>query len=152
MQETGITSDIQRFSERCLSAISNGSVDLFNVAEHGDFWSGNIVYDDTKFFPMLSSGDFFVIDWRGARLDGYAGIDMARYCISSYGAKGGGAGNVLEAYKASLNISDFQLSLFCMASMGRLGMHLEQFPKDRYIQLVKSVFGFLGVHEQLPAQ
>lgn len=151
-QETEMPSGIRDFSRYCLSAISDGSVDLFTVVEHGDFWSGNIVYDDVGFFPMISSGDFFVIDWRGSRLDGYAGIDIVRYGISSYGTKNRGAGKLLKMYKAAMNISDLQLSLFCMASMGRLGMNLDQFPKGRYIKLVESVFGFLKAHEQVPAK
>jgi hypothetical protein len=148
IDDTDMPGEIRAFARTCCKAVRDGSVDLCTVVEHGDFWIGNILYPRSKlrFLGALQT-DFFVIDWGGSRMAGYAGIDIVRYCISAFRPGSSFSESQVQAYMSTLGLSRFQLALFCVSSLGALGLNLDQFPKARYLELSESVFGFLKSYE-----
>lgn len=139
--------NIREFSEHCISKALDCSSTLFTVAEHGDFWSGNVLFRRTlprNLSPFL--GDFVVIDWRGSNIRGYPCSDLVRYCLSCYRPKSIHVGNALRNYNASLEIENFQVGIYLLASVGRLGLNLDQMPRDLYLVLCERIFSLMGAH------
>ena len=114
---------------------------LFTVALHGDFWIGNVLFEPGA-LPGVTSG-FRVIDWGGARMDGYAGIDLLRFCNSCFRPGARQTEVLMTRYLDGLGIGGQTGSLYPLASMGQLGLNLDQFPKPRYVDMVTRIFDIL---------
>lgn len=138
-QDPDLDHDIRTSAKTAHAALDAHPVML--VAEHGDFWSGNVLLSQGSVpgFPA----DFHVIDWGGARTDGYPCIDLLRYAMSLYRPGTRQPGQLLRSYMDRLNIPDAQGALYPMAAMGYLGQNLDQFPRARYLDLVRRVHGTL---------
>ncbi len=145
--DSDMPSEIKRYVEKDLSEALREGLGLFTVAEHGDFWTGNVLFR-RQLAPIISPfmGDFRVIDWRGSNTHGYPCCDLVRYCLSFYRPGSKSAGSAIRKYNSMLEISEVHFGLYIFASLGRLGMNLDQFPKDRYIALCKKYFEFIKFH------
>ena len=143
-----LSSGLVQGDDECPGIGSFGySSTLFTVAEHGDFWTGNVLFRRTlprNLSPFI--GDFVVIDWRGSNIRGYPCSDLVRYCLSCYPPQSIHVGNALRNYNASLEIENFQVGIYLLASVGRLGLNLDQFPRDRYLVLCERIFNLMGAH------
>lgn len=120
--------------------------------EHGDFWTGNILFERSA-IPALSPfvQDFRVIDWAGSKANGYPGIDAVRFLLSAFGPGRYSVG-ALRGYCERASLSPGDLAVSCLSALGQLGSQLNQFPKERYIVLVTRVHDFLqkgGFTEQI---
>ncbi|MCB1339078.1 MAG: phosphotransferase [Maritimibacter sp.] len=120
---------------------------LFTVVEHTDLWLGNMFFarGAGQRWPRLM-GDFYVVDWRGARTDGYPAADLLRYCQSIFLHGGSRPGMLLRDYGRHLGIDAFEMGLYVLLSIGRLGMNLDQFPRAKYIELSSDLFEFMKLH------
>ena len=146
-QDEDISKDVRYYTKDVLKRIETERPKLFTVAQHGDFWVENILFErrileDVN--PFL--GDFSVIDWRGMRLDGYPFMDLARFCLSLY--KVGAPQNevILREYREHLCVPEDDVGVYIMLSLGRLGAELDQFPKESYCAMCDTVFGFIRKH------
>lgn len=139
-----LSSSFRRFADACSKRVLERRPDLFTVVQHGDFWLGNVMFQRTR-LPGLNPtlGDFRVIDWRGARLDGYPCADAIRLVSSLYRANSSKSFRFMNQYLAHLEISDFNMAIYCLLSLGQLAENLDQFPKGRYCQLCEETFNFL---------
>jgi hypothetical protein len=114
-----------------LTMVKAQDAELISVAEHGDLWIGNILLEQ-----RLLNKTFFVIDWRGSRLDGYPFVDLLRLCMS-IGVRNLKARSLFERYAADAALSGIDPALHCLAALGRIGLNLDQFPKAGYLDLVE---------------
>ncbi len=139
--------EIRAFADLCGVFVSKNQPDLFTVVEHGDFWIGNVLFQ-RRFIPDLNPllGEFSVIDWRGSRTDGYPCIDLVRFCSSIFRNGSSKTDSLISSYIGGLQISKFEMSIYCILSLGRLRADLDQFPKDRFYFLCERVFEFLQAH------
>lgn len=105
-------------------------------------------YFSDGFIPDLNPllGEFSVIDWRGSRTNGYPCVDLARFCSSIYRNGSSKTDNLISSYIGGLGISKFEMSIYCLLSIGRLGANLDQFPKERFNSLCERLFEFLQAH------
>lgn len=135
---------IRKFAETYLSIDIRKKFQLFTSVHHGDFWSGNILAKrgSVPGFGFLS-GEFRIIDWGTARLDGYPCIDIIRFA-TSLSRKTNTAGQFVHQYANATAISREEVGIYAMASLGRLGLELDQFPKPRFLAMTEWVFDFLG--------
>lgn len=147
LEDSDAPEDFRALAGQCLDFVSSADRDFFTTVEHGDFWIGNVLFE-RKMFSGLSPilGDFFVIDWRGARLDGYPCKDVVRFCRSLYGAESPRSGALVKSYREALGLCPFEMGLYCILSLGRLGANLEFFPRPRYYALVQETILFLRAH------
>lgn len=132
----------------CLHYVTETRRELFTTVEHTDLWLGNVMFGrgaGEGRRPGLM-GNFYVVDWRGARLDGYPAADLVRFCESIFIHGGSRPGTLLREYGRRVGIGPYEMGLYVLLSLGRLGMELDQFPRDRYIALSVAVFEFMKRH------
>jgi len=146
-EESKLPNAIRKFSETYLSADIGTRFQLFTTVHHGDFWSGNILSTRGAFpgFGFLT-GDFRIIDWGTARLDGFPCIDIIRFANSS-NRNTKAAGQIVRNYADAIEISHEEVALYAMASLGRLGLDRDQFPKSRFLAMTERIFDFLCVND-----
>ena len=150
--DTKAASDIRSFAERAVALLERrddrtGQIAPFTTIEHGDFWVGNVLFDRRR-WPGASAlfGGFHLIDWRGVRMDGYPCADVVRLCYSLWGAQSKRCGPLLAKYRRRLGLTEFEMSLYTVLSLGRLGMNLDHFPPERYAALSNNLFALLGTN------
>lgn len=146
--DTEAPKNIRSFSNTCLDYVGKARPNLFTVLEHGDFWIGNVLFEKPA-FPLVSPflGDLNVIDWGGSYDNGYPCADLVRFCSSIYRKKSSDVDRFILRYTTSLNISNFEMGVYCMLSLGKLRMNLELFPKDRYYFKCQKVIKFLDTYK-----
>jgi hypothetical protein len=76
-------------------------------------------------------------------MDGYAGIDLLRFCNSCFRPGARQTEVLMTRYLDGLGIGGQTGSLYPLASMGQLGLNLDQFPKPRYVDMVTRIFDIL---------
>ena len=57
-----------------------------------------------------------------------------------------GAGPLLAKYRRRLGMTEFEMSLYTVLCVGRLGMTRVHFPPERYAALSNNLFALLGTH------
>ena len=123
--------------------ISAGRVRAVTCLQHGDFWTGNILFERSAvraLSPFMQ--EFRVIDWAGSKADGYPGIDAVRFLLSAFGP-GRYSARTLRGYCERASLSPTDLAVSCLCALGQLGSQLNQFPKERFVVLVARVHDFL---------
>lgn len=146
-EDADLPCDLRRVAQACRDRVLTQRPPLFTVAQHGDFWIGNIMFQRRP-WPDLNPclGDFHIIDWRGARPDGYPCTDATRFFSSLYKRNSSKSGAYLRQYQAQLEISDFDMTVYSLLGLGQLGQALDQFPKENYCLLCEETFSFLKAH------
>jgi hypothetical protein len=103
--------------------------------QHGDFWTGNVL--------RAPDGGLSVIDWAGAKIDGYPVIDMTRM-LRSLDCSRKVARRYMDALCGTLSCDRGDLVSYALAGIGDLGGRLEHFPVDRYRKKGIAVHRFLA--------
>jgi len=117
----------------CTEFSQNTDWEPSTVSMHGDFWLDNILLSSGGAHD--SSYGFTVIDWAGSMLEGHPVYDLLRFS-ESVGSKPIRVRQWCEGYKKIIGCSGRELYAYLFASLGYLGTHLEDFPEERYHQLV----------------
>lgn len=126
---------------RYLAHVEAHRPELFTVAQHRDLWIGNIFFRlRTETTGFGARGDFCVIDWGGARVDGYPAGDMLHFTGSVFRRGSRRADRVVWDYAERVGLTPFEMGLYAALGVGSLGLDLDQFPKARYIELAEDVF------------
>jgi hypothetical protein len=111
---------------------------------HNDLWKGNILLDPKSPWRGAAFGRFAIIDWLGASVAGYPIYDLIR---------------LAQSFKVSQRTLDREVRLHCSilgcelvdaggylaAALGNLGLHLEEFPEDRYVELADACWSTLSL-------
>lgn len=147
--DDALSDNVRNRADEYLGVVRNREANLFTVVQHGDFWIGNVFFA-RRAFPNINPalGDFSVIDWRGARLDGYPCSDWLRFCSSLFKSRSAQTAELISAYKNALEISDLEFQVYCFLALGRLGGELDQFPKERYIAACDNTLAFIDAHSR----
>lgn len=146
-QDKDISENMKYFTNDIIKRIETEEPEFFTVAQHGDFWVGNVLFERRILEgvnPFL--GDFSIIEWRGMRLDGYPFMDLVRFCLSLYNVDSPQNAMLLRKYREHLCVPKGDESVYIMLALGRLGAELDQFPKERYCAMCDTVFRFLQNH------
>lgn len=134
-----------RFSEfhcclarRGLQEIDSGTWSPRTVLEHNDFWLGNLLLP--RGFPVRRTHPFgfFVIDWAGARVQGYPFLDLFRFCTSS-GASLKLMRSEVAAHCRILGCGEQHVLPYLMSALIALGSKLEHFPERRYHAMCRRI-------------
>lgn len=126
-----------------VKAVQEGRVRTATCLQHGDFWFGNIMFEG-NFLAWAAPfrKQLRVIDWGSSRADGYPGIDVVRYLMSTFGP-GPYAARAVATYCQRANLTATDLSVSCLAALGRLALELNKFPKQNFTAMVRNVYDFL---------
>lgn len=142
-----VSDRVRQRAADCLEFVQQGSANFFTCVQHGDFWIGNVFFDRRKAESINPSlGDFSVIDWRGAQLDGYPCVDWMRFCSSLFKTGSRQNNDLISDYRAALNVSAMEFQTYCFLAFGRLGEELDQFPIERYVAGCDRNLTFLDTH------
>lgn len=108
---------------------------------HNDLWRDNILLR-TRSGAEGGRYPFVIIDWAGARLRGHAIYDLVRLAGSMRLSAQALRGEV-TAHCQSLGCDASVATSYLLAGLGYLGMHLEAFPKPRYLASAERYFNTL---------
>ena len=142
-QTKGMPHRVRAAADRALDRLDTGVWIPRRVLMHGDFWLGNVL---VRSKAMLGGrrgpwwDRFVVIDWAGSRSDGFAFWDLFRFA-QSVGASGRRLSSEVAARAQMLGCDPRDACSYLAAAIGDLGLHLNHFPFDRYVQLAGSVMG-----------
>ena len=131
--ESRLSEGLRADADQALELLDQGEFAPVCIAEHGDFWLGNILLEGH--WPLLKrSRHFAVIDWGAANVCGYPFVDLLRFYESTSNDM-----EKINRYTARYcEISKIPVSdmvHYTLAAIGWLGLHRNQFPMERYIAL-----------------
>ena len=121
-----------------LDRLGGGAWRPMAAFQHGDFSFENLLLArDRSRCPWR----FYVIDWGGARLEGYPFQDLlwfvrgAKLCARA-------VRNELKATCVVFGCEGRDVLHYLLAGLGATGMHLEYFPEHRYVSASTGVFEY----------
>ena len=106
------------------------------VLMHGDLFRRNILIDVSNASASRRRRwvrRFVVIDWPGARLDGYAICDLIRLA-QSMKLPGRRLLDEVRRHCRLLQCEALDACSYLLAGLGHLGMNLEHFPREHYVR------------------
>lgn len=122
-----------------LRRLADGSWQPCFVLEHGDFWLGNVLYPRLRFNREGHTRGFVLIDWAGARLQGYPFYDLLRLALSS-GLRPAQLRKEALLHCASLGCEPGDAFSYLVAGLGASGLDLGHFPPDRYHAIAETAY------------
>lgn len=130
-------------ARQCKEKMENGELNVYACLHHGDFWFGNVLFDQGNILrPRKIANNFVVIDWAGCRVDGYPAIDVLRLSISMF-ERIGIAHWVIEYYRSQTGLTKDEFVFHSMCAIGALSLELGEFKKARFNELTESLVSFL---------
>jgi len=133
---------VRDHSRRALDRLRSGDWTPGSVLAHNDLWMDNVLLRSSKSKSALDSSPFVIIDWAGSKREGYPFYDLTRFMMSA-GLNGRVAGVYFHIYSQLVKCAPEDAMGYVLASLGDLGRHLEQFPEDRYVELVAQCHAFV---------
>jgi hypothetical protein len=139
-----LSAPVRQSTRRALDRLHDGDWNPKQVLMHGDLWEGNVLIDDPdpQEHRTRWAQRFAVIDWPGSELHGYAIYDLVRYALSSGLAPRRLHGEVTR-HCAALACEPEDAMCYLLCALGHIGMHLEEFPFERYVRMVEACYGGL---------
>lgn len=142
-RDSGLPDDIRRVADRAFQRLEDGQWQPRFVLEHGDCWMGNALLPIKPGASPEQTCGFILIDWAGARFDGYPFLDLLRFCKSG-GIKGAALRRETLAHCAILGCAPEDAFSYTAAGFGALGLNLDRFPRDRFHALTRGAFDLLS--------
>ncbi len=123
-------SELRKASDEAIERARAGTWSPRQVLQHDDFWAGNVLIDqETRGGRWF--GDFSIIDWPGARVDGYPMYDFLRMAVS-IGLTGGPFFKRLDEICSALNCNRDEALYEFSAAGAELGRRLGNWPVEAY--------------------
>lgn len=137
-----LSSGLRQNAEQALQYLGSGRWNPVSILQHSDFWLGNILLLKNTPRSSMNYYGFCVIDWGGAQYNGVPVIDMVRYSVSA-NVTAQKARSELLKYTNTVQILPDELTYYLLISLGRIGLNLEQFPKNRYLDSCEKNFAYM---------
>lgn len=134
--ETDLPAPLRELASRALGALRAGRWTPKHVFMHDDLWSGNVLIDQRTRGGALF-GELRIIDWAGARLDGFPLYDFLR-AAGDMRLGGGAFFRALDRQCAALACDREQAQHHFAAALADLGGRLEQWPRAAYARTALS--------------
>ncbi|MDG2341247.1 MAG: hypothetical protein P8L32_08635 [Paracoccaceae bacterium] len=146
--DTDYPSELREFAEFAHHEVLEKRPYLWTCVEHGDLWIGNVLFERSV-TPLKSSfrGDFSVIDWGGSKDDGYPCADVVHLLSIMNRDNSKRSHKLLQDFRKSLNLSEFEVALYTTLSIGQLSLNLDHFPKQDFLALCEKTTRFLLGHK-----
>jgi len=136
----GINLDIRRFSSGALERLQSGTFRPRVTPMHNDLWKGNILLPRSK--ATQPDYPFFIIDWRGSRINGFPFFDLVRLSMS-LGLSPDELRREIVASCEMLECNPVDVNSYLAAALGEISMRLDQFPRERFLRMAHDCFAEL---------
>lgn len=103
----------------------------FTAFEHNDLWIGNVLMPRDRDAAQRHPRGFIVIDWEGARFEGYPVLDLVRFALSSRMPKRWLHRELLRM-RDLLRCELSDMPSYVLAALGAMGQNLGYFPAERF--------------------
>lgn len=139
----GMAAEIKEAAKITLERIESSAWKPRHVLMHSDLWRGNILFSDPENRGVERFARLVIIDWPGAKTDGYGFYDLVRLSLSM---------NLPKIF-LSVHIKNHCEILQCqpmdarshlLAALAHLGQNLNHFPMENYCKLALTCFQFLN--------
>jgi hypothetical protein len=132
----GCSDGLRRAAERASHRLSSGELRPMQVAMHGDVWSGNILVrgrskDQPRFEDRLT-----LIDWAGARTDGYPLYDLVR-AAGSLRMKPGALRVELQRHCDLMQCGLEHSTDYLVTALGGVLTTIENFPMENFLRMAE---------------
>jgi hypothetical protein len=138
-QDAEMHDGLRNAASTALQRLADGRWKPVSVLEHGDFWLGNVLFPSLWCLRGTHKRGFVLIDWAGARLQGYPFYDLLRLAMSS-GLKPSRLRREALAHCAALECEPVDAFSYLAAGLGATGLDLGHFPRDRYRATAKAAY------------
>jgi len=119
-----------------IGRLKNGGWNPFFSLAHNDLWSGNIL------LKRKNGKEIFIIDWGGSSMKSYPINDLSSvFRRLNYSRKD--FVKELKIHSEILNCELEDTKSYLLSSLASLGMNLDQFPEERFLQVVESSCNYL---------
>lgn len=127
----GLPPTLKQAAQHALERMEHDAWLPCSTMAHNDFWWSNVVLS-----PPDESADhgFQVVDWASARLDGFGVYDLLRM-LGSLGLPTSKGQYWIKREAEALRCDVKDLEAHLAASLGDLSMHLEHFPRHRFVTM-----------------
>lgn len=131
--DAGLPNDLRADAAAALSRLERGAWSPRHVLDHNDLWKSNVLLGGADGAAVQIT----IIDWAGSNPAGFGVYDAVRFG-KSMRLSPGTLHRVLTRQCAALGSDRADAMGHLLAAIGRLGMHLDQFPRERYATLAAS--------------
>lgn len=146
VSNTRMNSQIHKAAIIAIERLSTEQWRPYFVIAHNDFWEGNLLLNLSQ---KPSNFNFIIIDWPGGEVKGHAIFDLLRIA-RSFNLSSRKLFVEVQAHCQILDCATIDAMGYLLASLGYLGMHLECFPMNRYIEMTEECFFLLEqiIHQE----
>lgn len=136
-RRSGLPAEIQDMATKALARLDSGRWTPRHCLDHNDLWKNNILLPPRSLAGHNPVYPFVVIDWVGANPRGHGMYDLIRFC-KSMRLPPERIARELGPHCAALGCDPEDAGGHLVASLGWLGMNLEEFPPERFVALGES--------------
>ncbi len=137
-----LSDNIHSYATKALQHLNTKKWTPITILQHSDFWLGNILFLKKTTRSSANNFGFCVIDWGGAQTHGAPVFDLVRYCISTHVSISRAREEFLR-YAKTIQIEPRELIYHLICALGQIGMNLEQFPENRYLEMCEGNVSFI---------
>lgn len=124
---------------RALVKVKSKRWQPYHALEHNDLWTGNLLAPRDRRAARQHARGFIVIDWEGARFEGYPVLDLVRFAQSA-GLPNAWLKHELAKLRNPLRCELSDMPGYALAALGAMGQTLGYFPVDRFRELATETF------------
>lgn len=137
--ETHFPNAMRDAAGRALGRLRSQKWHPMYALEHNDLWIGNILTPRGEHAARQHHRGFVVIDWEGARFEGYPVLDLVRFALSSRMPQAW-LRRELSELGGVLQCEPSDMQGYTLAALGAMGQNLGYFPFERFRQLATAAF------------
>lgn len=142
-----VSAQTRALAGAALARLESGGWQPRHALDHNDFWKSNIMLPPAEKLGERPAYPFTIIDWVGANPRGYGVYDLVRFC-KSMKLDAARIDRELNTHCQALGVQRADAMGHMLASLGYIGLNIEEFPMDRYVKLVESCVGTLREADQ----
>jgi hypothetical protein len=106
------------------------------VPMHNDLWKGNFLQRIREDACSKAGFRFFIIDWRGSRINGFPIYDLVRVSLS-YNLTPNELNAAIIRATAALECDPVDALTYVTVALGEIALRVDQFPPDQFLQLAR---------------
>ena len=106
------------------------------VPMHNDLWKGNFLQRTRGDGRSKASYRFFIVDWRGSRINGFPIYDLVRVSLS-YKLTPSELNAAIIRATAALECDPVDALSYVTVALGEIALRMDQFPLNQFLQLAR---------------
>ncbi len=128
--------NIRGAASTALDRLLRGKFQPCFVPMHNDLWKGNFLQRIHEDGRCKAGYRFFIIDWRGSRINGFPIYDLVRVSLS-YNLTPNELNSAIIRATAALQCDPVDALTYVTVALGEIALRVDQFPRDRFLQLAR---------------